>query len=51
MRLMRTMRENLQKGTFPEFVKDFMSEVYPNKDYPTWIVNSLKSVGINVTES
>lgn len=48
---MRTMRENILKGTFPEFVKDFMSEVYPEKNYPTWIVNSLNSVGINIIES
>ncbi|XP_050675521.1 queuine tRNA-ribosyltransferase catalytic subunit isoform X1 [Leptidea sinapis] len=48
MRLMRTMRANIEKGTFPEFVKTFVDELYPNKDYPTWVINSLSSVGIKI---
>ncbi|CAG9567041.1 unnamed protein product [Danaus chrysippus] len=48
MRLMRTMRENIEKGTFPEFVKQFMNEVYPQKTFPSWVVNSLSSVGISL---
>ncbi|XP_050362340.1 queuine tRNA-ribosyltransferase catalytic subunit isoform X2 [Nymphalis io] len=48
MRLMRTMRKNIENGTFPKFVKEFFSEVYPDNNYPTWIVNSLHSVGINI---
>ncbi|XP_004929252.2 queuine tRNA-ribosyltransferase catalytic subunit [Bombyx mandarina] len=48
MRLMRTMRENIENGTFPAFVQQFVNEVYPNGQYPTWVVNSLSSVGINL---
>ncbi|XP_026487463.1 queuine tRNA-ribosyltransferase catalytic subunit [Vanessa tameamea] len=48
MRLMRTMRENIENGTFPKFVKDFFCEVYPDNNFPNWIVNSLHSVGINI---
>ncbi|KOB75115.1 Queuine tRNA-ribosyltransferase [Operophtera brumata] len=48
MRLMRTMRENIEKGTFPQFVRNFVYELYPDKKYPTWVVNSLSSVGINL---
>ncbi|CAK1603315.1 unnamed protein product [Parnassius mnemosyne] len=51
MHLMRTMRENIINGTFVQFVKNFMSEVFPNYNYPTWIINSLKSVGINLCEN
>ncbi|CAG4968250.1 unnamed protein product [Colias eurytheme] len=50
MRLMRTMRDNIEKGTFPEFVKNFVNELYPDKQFPTWVVNSLASVGINILE-
>lgn len=48
MRLMRTMRKNIEDGTFPQFVKSFVKEVYPESDYPPWVVNSLGSVGIDV---
>lgn len=48
---MRTMRDNIEKGTFPQFVKGFVSEMYPNKNYPTWIINSLNSVGIKIIEN
>lgn len=51
MRLMRTMRENITNGTFPKFVKGFVDEVYPDKNYPSWVVNSLQSVGINIIEA
>lgn len=48
MRLMRTMRRNIEKGTFPQFVKGFVSEAFPGGDIPSWVINSLSSVGINV---
>ncbi|XP_045542305.1 queuine tRNA-ribosyltransferase catalytic subunit [Papilio machaon] len=50
MRLMRTMRENIINGTFVQFVKAFMKEVYPDFNYPNWIINSLQSVGINILD-
>ncbi|XP_049868109.1 queuine tRNA-ribosyltransferase catalytic subunit [Pectinophora gossypiella] len=48
MRLMRTMRENIEKGTFPQFVHKFVNDLYPDGNYPNWVVNSLNSVGINI---
>ncbi|XP_053604748.1 queuine tRNA-ribosyltransferase catalytic subunit isoform X2 [Plodia interpunctella] len=51
MRLMRTMRENITKGTFPQFVQTFIDELYSGGNYPNWVVNSLKSVGINIVQS
>ncbi|XP_034824610.1 queuine tRNA-ribosyltransferase catalytic subunit isoform X1 [Maniola hyperantus] len=50
MRLMRTMRENIKQGTFPQFVKKFVNDLHPDKNYPSWIINSLMSVGINLLE-
>ncbi|XP_030021491.1 queuine tRNA-ribosyltransferase catalytic subunit [Manduca sexta] len=49
MQLMKTMRENIENGTFPIFVKKFVSELYPDLKYPDWVINSLKSVGINLS--
>ncbi|KAM3959098.1 tRNA-guanine transglycosylase [Aphomia sociella] len=48
MRLMRTMREHIEKGTFPDFVNNFVNELYSDGDYPKWVVDSLNSVGINI---
>ncbi|KAF7272886.1 hypothetical protein GWI33_014364 [Rhynchophorus ferrugineus] len=49
LRLMRTIRENILNGTFKEFVQDFMANLYPDKDYPSWIQDSLSTVNINLT--
>eukprot|EP01048_Picozoa_sp_COSAG05_P002434 COSAG05_NODE_100_length_19386_cov_396.467154_8_plen_70_part_00 len=34
MRLMRTLRESIIDGTFPDFVRDFMYRMYPDGQYP-----------------
>ncbi|XP_068620986.1 queuine tRNA-ribosyltransferase catalytic subunit isoform X2 [Battus philenor] len=51
MQLMRAMRHNIINGTFVQFVKGFMEEVYPDANYPSWVVNSLHSVGINLVST
>ncbi|CAK1549787.1 unnamed protein product [Leptosia nina] len=51
MHLMKTMRDNIKNGTFPQYVKTFMKEVYNDGKYPTWIIKSLLSVGINILEN
>lgn len=48
MRLMRTMRENIENGTFPQFVNKFVNELYSDGNYPPWVVSSLNSVGIKI---
>ncbi|XP_077292205.1 tRNA-guanine transglycosylase [Arctopsyche grandis] len=50
LRLMRTMREHIINDTFVSFVKNFMSELYPDKNYPNWVNKSLLSVNINLIE-
>ncbi|XP_033220819.1 queuine tRNA-ribosyltransferase catalytic subunit isoform X1 [Belonocnema kinseyi] len=49
MRLMRDIRDSIKAQKFPEFVKDFMSTLYPTKDYPTWIVDAMKAVDITLS--
>ncbi|CAD0196263.1 unnamed protein product [Chrysodeixis includens] len=51
MGLMKSMRSHIENGTFPEFVKNFVSEYYPDGNYPSWVVNSLSKVGINVVKN
>jgi len=48
MRLMARIRERIKDGTFVEFVKEFMVKFYPEKNYPGWSRDALKSVGIEL---
>lgn len=48
MSLMRSIRESIKKKEFPKFVKEYMTEMYPNKEYPTWIVEALNAVNIKL---
>lgn len=45
---MNTMRTHIENDTFPSFVIKFMEELYPNKDYPSWIINALQAVNIKL---
>ncbi|XP_077257568.1 tRNA-guanine transglycosylase [Temnothorax americanus] len=48
MRLMRDIRHSIKEQRFPKFIQDYMSTVYPNKDYPTWIINALGAVSVTL---
>ncbi|XP_014481325.1 PREDICTED: probable queuine tRNA-ribosyltransferase isoform X2 [Dinoponera quadriceps] len=48
MRLMRDIRESIKEQRFPKFVQDYMLTAYPNKDYPTWIINALEAVNVTL---
>ena len=49
MRLMSEIRRTIRNQTFPDFVKEFMLKQFPKKNYPTWVIESLESVGIKLT--
>jgi len=48
MQLMEGIRDSIKKNKFPEFVQEFMSTMYPNKDYPKWCIEALQSVNIDL---
>lgn len=48
LRLMRTIRENILKGSFVHFVQNFMLNIHPDRHYPAWIKDSLEAVNINL---
>ncbi len=48
MTLMQSMRESIKRDEFPEFVQQFMSTLFPTKEYPAWAVESLESVNIKL---
>lgn len=48
MRLMSRIRQAIIEQRFPDFIKEFISIYYQDKDIPNWIINSLKSVNIEL---
>jgi tRNA-guanine family transglycosylase len=48
MCLMKDIRESIKTNMFPDFVKKFMVEAYPDKNYPSWIRDSLSAVNIKL---
>lgn len=50
LKLMRTLRQSIQEGTFVEFVYNFMDKMYPQKDYPVWAVEALKAVNLDLID-
>ncbi|KAK6632336.1 hypothetical protein RUM44_007377 [Polyplax serrata] len=50
MRFMNMVRESIKNNRFPEFIKNFMTINYPDKNFPVWIIDALQSVNINLLE-
>ncbi|KAK4878946.1 hypothetical protein RN001_007092 [Aquatica leii] len=48
LRLMKNIRDNIVANTYPQFVQNFMYNLYPNQNYPTWVVDSLAAVNIKL---
>lgn len=48
MNLMKSIRQSISDGKFPEFVDTFLSRMYPNGDVPRWAVDALRAVDISV---
>jgi hypothetical protein len=48
LNLMSRIRESIISDTFPEFVVQFMKDLYPNNKYPAWAVDALSSVNITL---
>ncbi|XP_022653849.1 queuine tRNA-ribosyltransferase catalytic subunit 1-like isoform X2 [Varroa jacobsoni] len=48
MRLMASIREAIIEDRLPEFIKDFMGKAYPDKNYPSWVVDALKAAHVTL---
>ncbi|XP_013880526.1 queuine tRNA-ribosyltransferase catalytic subunit 1 isoform X2 [Austrofundulus limnaeus] len=47
--LMRSVRQSIMEGRFPEFIRTFMKRMFPSRDqYPSWAVEALASVGVTL---
>jgi queuine tRNA-ribosyltransferase len=45
---MKSIRKSIEQQCFPEFVRKFMANMYPSKEYPQWIVDALVAVDIHL---
>lgn len=48
LRLMSDIREAILQDRFPDFIKSFMAEHFAGREVPTWIVDALKSVNVEL---
>lgn len=48
LKLMKDMRESIEKDEFPAFVKTFMAEHFVEREVPGWIRDALAKVNINL---
>ncbi|XP_043208471.1 queuine tRNA-ribosyltransferase catalytic subunit 1-like, partial [Amphibalanus amphitrite] len=48
LRLMESLRRSILQDRFPQFVRAFMEQAYPDGDYPHWALEALASVNIHL---
>uniref|UniRef100_A0A3Q1KFW1 Queuine tRNA-ribosyltransferase catalytic subunit 1 n=1 Tax=Anabas testudineus TaxID=64144 RepID=A0A3Q1KFW1_ANATE len=49
LNLMRSVRQSIVEGRFPEFIRTFMKRMFPSRDqYPSWAVDALASINITL---
>ncbi|XP_053997736.1 queuine tRNA-ribosyltransferase catalytic subunit isoform X1 [Hylaeus anthracinus] len=48
MTLMRDIRQSIKEQNFPRFIQQYMLDLYPNKEYPSWIINALEAVHVKL---
>ncbi|KAF2138046.1 uncharacterized protein K452DRAFT_353281 [Aplosporella prunicola CBS 121167] len=46
--LMRSVREAIIEDRYPAFLNAFFNKLYPNKDFPAWVVGALGGVGVRL---
>ena len=47
---MRELRESIVRGDFVEYVRQFFVDQYPQRVYPQWCVDALRSVNIDLPQ-
>ena len=48
LQLMGRARAAIVEDRYPEFVREFFGRIYPAGEVPTWAVNALKGVGVDL---
>lgn len=48
LNLMRDIRTAVLEDRFPAFIRDFMRQMYVDREVPQWITDALKSVNVEL---
>ena len=48
LRLMKSIRDSILEDKFPEFIRNFMNKIFPEKDFPKWVTDALASVNVTL---
>ncbi|KAK3087123.1 hypothetical protein FSP39_002020 [Pinctada imbricata] len=51
LNLMRQVHQSIVDDKFPEFIRDFFLCLYPQKNFPSWAVDALKSVNVHLPDT
>lgn len=51
MRLMASIRAAVVEDRLPLFIKEFMKKAYPDEKYPSWVVDALAKVNVQLEAS
>lgn len=46
LKLMKDIRESITEQRFPQFIQDYMLNLYSTREYPEWVVNALEAVNV-----
>lgn len=46
--LTRSMRRAIEAGELPDYVRGFLTKMFPNKDVPHWVVNAMGAASISL---
>lgn len=48
LRLMKNIRAAIMEDKYPDFIKKFLADNFPDENYPKWACDALAAVGVNV---
>jgi tRNA-guanine family transglycosylase len=48
MRLMKGIRQSIEEDRFPDFIRQFCRDLFPNSDIPQWAVEAFRSVNVEL---
>ncbi|XP_076092505.1 queuine tRNA-ribosyltransferase catalytic subunit 1-like [Mytilus galloprovincialis] len=48
LNLMKSVHDSIKEDNFPQFIKAFFIQQFPNKDFPQWAIDALDSVNVKL---
>ncbi|VDI02118.1 queuine tRNA-ribosyltransferase [Mytilus galloprovincialis] len=51
LNLMKSVHDSIKEDKFPQFIKAFFIQQFPNKDFPQWAIDALDSVNVKLNDN